>query len=200
MTAALIICVAIVAAAWLFNATHKGGTQPAKRRPEAPPPSHLPPRNPPASVPARSPPRRRVGATAKRDAEVAEKWESIVRRAPKIEGHPDEPYACDVIGESYYQDALEAIVGGKTEAGVAFKCKALLSPSRRGARSEDHEGSVTVYINGRRVGMLEIDAEQYDDWLEDRGIRYGPVVVEAIVVGGWRRPESEGKFGVNVQF
>ena len=72
---------------------------------------------------------------------LREKWESIVRRAPKIEGHPDEPYACDVMA-SPLSGHIEAIVGGKT--GRAWlSCAKRCCRQSRSARSEDHEGSVT---------------------------------------------------------
>ena len=55
-----------------------------------------------------------------------------------------------VVGESYYQDALDAICGGKCDEGHHLMCEAELRPE---PNNEYDRRAVGVYVEGRKVGI-----------------------------------------------
>ncbi len=105
-----------------------------------------------------------------------------------IEG--DGGYDLDVVGESYYQDALVRIAGPHTEDGRRVKVSAVLylepdNPHDRNA--------IRVEINGETVGHVSRElAPDLRKELISQGARSGHRVgVDAIIVGG-RIGESYG--------
>jgi hypothetical protein len=52
-----------------------------------------------------------------------------------------------VVGESYYQDALDAMCGGKCEEGHQLMCQAELRPE---PNDEYDKRAVGVYVDGRK--------------------------------------------------
>ena len=105
-----------------------------------------------------------------------------------IEG--DGAYDLDVVGESYYQDALVRIAGPHTEDGRRVKVAAVLylepdNPHDRNA--------IRVEINGATVGHIPRDlAGELRKELIGQGARSGDRIgVDAIIVGG-RVGESYG--------
>jgi hypothetical protein len=59
--------------------------------------------------------------------------------------------AVQVVGESYYQEALDAICGGKCEEGDQLMCQAELRPE---PDNEYDKRAVGIYVDGRKVGHL----------------------------------------------
>ena len=117
----------------------------------------------------------------------------------QLEGDGD--FETDVVGESYYQDALAEIAGPKTKAGVDLDVKARLVPEP----DNPHDANaVAVYIQGRKVGHLPRDmAAEWVASLTRRGDPRRIVEVDANITGGWRRERrdgkiSEGSFGVSL--
>ena len=112
-------------------------------------------------------------------------------------------WTVEVVGESHYQDALEAIAGGKTQHACRLEKWAHL------VREPDNpydRNAVAVHIDGVKVGHLaREDAASYsiifDELLQRHGLR--PVCL-ATIIGGWRRYsesgtiESEGSYGVEL--
>eukprot|EP00873_Tetraselmis_striata_P031941 jgi/Tetstr1/452205/TSEL_039241.t1 len=63
----------------------------------------------------------------------------------------DGSFEFDIVGESHYQDALDAICGGKCEEGHELECVALL---RREPHNKHDPNAIDVMINGRKVDHL----------------------------------------------
>jgi HIRAN domain len=103
----------------------------------------------------------------------------------------------EVVGESYYQDALDAICGGKCEEGHQLLCQAELRPE---PDNEYDEHAVAVHVDGRKVGHLSrADARKRQAELlalRSRGKR--PMCAAMITGGWWRGPADEGHYGVRL--
>lgn len=113
----------------------------------------------------------------------------------KIDGEGE--FEFDIVGESHYQDALSRIAGPKTEEGVEWYCEAELRPEP----SNPHDrNAVAVMIQGLKVGYLaREDAMAWKRALANTGRPDAPTLVDAVIVGGWRRPGGdEGSFGVKL--
>lgn len=107
----------------------------------------------------------------------------------RIEG--EGKFDFDIVGESYYQDALSRICGGKREDGHEHYCTAHLvaepdNPYDRNA--------VAVYIEGHKVGHIPRAAAPR----MAKSLRGQTAAVDAVIVGGWRRADDEGSFGVKL--
>ncbi len=106
----------------------------------------------------------------------------------------DGRYRVEVVGESYYQEALEVICGGRTEDGADHNCIATLVPEPDNPRDRN---AIRVDIDGRTVGYLpRFDAIGYRDGLMLAGIPLGALHCRAVVRGGWDRRGERGHFGV----
>lgn len=98
----------------------------------------------------------------------------------------------NVVGESHYQAALEAIAGGKTEDTCNLEKWAVL------LREPDNpydNNAVAIYILGQRVGYLgRNDAEEYAVIFDELWRNYGlRPACRASISGGWRRYAADGK-------
>ena len=103
-------------------------------------------------------------------------------------------YRIEVVGESHYQEVLEAICGGRTEAGADHDCVATLVPEPDNPHDRN---AIRVDIGGRTVGYLpRADAIGYRDGLALAGIPMGTLNCRAVVRGGWDRGGTRGYFGV----
>ncbi|MEE9313735.1 MAG: HIRAN domain-containing protein [Rhizobiaceae bacterium] len=98
----------------------------------------------------------------------------------------------DIVGESYYQQNLTKITGGKTEESAEFHCEAKLVPEKNNPHDSN---AVKITINGLQVGHLSRDdAADYRDW-------FGSVKAkcDSVIVGGWDRGNrGAGHFGVKL--
>jgi hypothetical protein len=104
-------------------------------------------------------------------------------------------YATHAEIEFDYQAALEAIVGGGTEAGANFECTAFLVPERK---DEDAADFVAIHISGYKVGYLNHEnGERYREFLASADLS-GFASCDGLIAGGWKREEGEGYFQVQL--
>lgn len=114
------------------------------------------------------------------------------KRIVEIEDLPYEQY--EIVGEASYQAALEQFAGPKTEQGADVQCEVLLV-CESGNRHD--RLAVRVDLNGVTVGYLaRDDARAFRQMLAEEGERGADVRAPAVITGGWRRPNSEGHFGI----
>jgi len=116
----------------------------------------------------------------------------------RVDGEGD--YDFDVVGEGYYQEALEQICGGRCEDGHELETEAVLVCEDSNPHDDQ---AVAVAIDGRKVAHLSReDARRFRETLASKGLVGRPVIVPALIVGGWRRERSgrvdEGSFGVKL--
>lgn len=102
----------------------------------------------------------------------------------------------EVVGESYYQDALWRIVGGIREDRVRHDVVAMLLPE---PDNEYDRNAIAVRISGLHVGYLSRhDAAAYLPGL--RAIMEAnpglPIALEGVIVGGGEREDGFGRLGV----
>ncbi len=103
-------------------------------------------------------------------------------------------FAFDIVGESHYQDALEAIAGKKTRDGKELRCTATVS---REVANPNDPNAVKVEIGGKTVGYFgKADAKDYAGQLASIG--GGTSDVAAMIVGGFKSKTKEGHFGVKL--
>lgn len=102
----------------------------------------------------------------------------------------------DIVGESFYQRALQAIAGDDPE-GVQLHCWAALVRERDNPKDDQ---AIAVRISGRTVGYLSRDfAPAYREAAATLGLGDGPVYCRAYVHGGWRaRNGKRNHYGVKL--
>jgi hypothetical protein len=99
----------------------------------------------------------------------------------------------EVVGESFHQDALWKLVGGRTTKLVNCPIRATLVPE---PDNPNDRNAVMVQIGGRCVGHLSRgDASAYLPGLQ-RLLVHGSVGLEGVIVGGGRRADGIGFLGV----
>ncbi|HEX2554888.1 MAG TPA: hypothetical protein VHL98_14400 [Microvirga sp.] len=104
-------------------------------------------------------------------------------------------YATHVEAESEYQDALEAIVGGRSEAEAWHECTAFLVPETDDP-ADPH--AVAVQVGGLKVGALNREeGERYRAFLAAAELDR-VASCDAVIYGGWRRGGAEGYFNVRL--
>lgn len=109
--------------------------------------------------------------------------------------HPQLPSArafrFEIVGESFYQDELDRIAGGKTEEGHNLKVEAELVPEPNNPKDRN---AVAVRIQGATVGYLPRHrAEQFLDLYPNGGW------CRAAIRGGWAgRRGEDGHYGVKL--
>ncbi|SEH16317.1 HIRAN domain-containing protein [Thermoleophilum album] len=107
-------------------------------------------------------------------------------------------FRVEVVGESRYQEALEAIAGGRTEEGADLETVALLVPE---PTNRYDPNAVQVMIDGKVVGYL---SRENAEVLQPRILEMvrrtrRAVACRARVVGGWNRGRGDrGHFGVRL--
>lgn len=115
------------------------------------------------------------------------------RAVMHMEGDGD--FAFDVVGEANYQDAIDVIVGGKTEDGHEHECLALLvrEPENRHDRN-----AIAVFIDSRKVGYVpRREAAAMSKLLDRKG--HQSFTADALIVGGWSQGRrGEGHYGVKL--
>jgi hypothetical protein len=104
-------------------------------------------------------------------------------------------YRVEVVGESQYQDALEAICGGRTRDGAQNQVTATVVLEDSNPYDEN---AVRVDISGRTVGYLSRQAAKtYRRRLKQVGASGQSVECSAVIRGGWDRGRNDrGHFGV----
>lgn len=106
-------------------------------------------------------------------------------------------FRVEVVGESNYQDALEAACGGRQRHGVEHDCIATLRAEPENPYDPD---AVRVELDGRLVGYLSRGAAKAFKPTADRLAAAGRVgTCHAQIVGGWDREHGDrGHFGINL--
>ncbi|MGI2025803.1 hypothetical protein [Endozoicomonas acroporae] len=108
----------------------------------------------------------------------------------------DGDFNVDAVGESNYQLELEEIAGGKLEESCDMPVDATL------VCEDDNpydDKAVAVVIEGEIVGYLSRkQARQHRKEMAKIGHDGQPAMVDAMIVGGWKRARSEGDFGVKL--
>lgn len=104
-------------------------------------------------------------------------------------------FSVEIVGESYYQDALNEIAGGKTFEGVEKVVEAQLVLEDSNPKDPK---AVRVDVDGRPVGYLSREvARQYRTRLADAGHPQVDAFCKAVIRGGWDRGGGDtGHFGV----
>jgi len=106
-------------------------------------------------------------------------------------------YSVDIVGESKYQPALEAICGGRTDESQETIVVATL------VHEDDNpydNRAIRVDIQGRTVGYLSREnARQYRKAIRDGGYPGITATCSAMIVGGWDRGRGDrGHYGVKL--
>lgn len=107
----------------------------------------------------------------------------------------DGEYGFDIVGESRYQDRLQAIAGPRTEEGCDHACTAVLLPEPDNPYDPN---AVSVAIDGHVVGYLARSATVvFITALA--GASYTAAACRARIRGGWDRgPDDRGYYGVKL--
>lgn len=119
--------------------------------------------------------------------------------APEVQRSIPGPgkYAFDIVGESNYQNSLEAICGGKKEKSAKHRTEAELHLED----SNPYDNmAVRVEIEGKTVGYFSRNAARsYRDQLKMLGQDHSVCKCKAMIVGGWRKSKlDQGSFGVKL--
>lgn len=119
----------------------------------------------------------------------------VIRTAGSIRG-PKE-YACEIVGESHYQDHLEQLAGGRSRESAEVNRKAVLYLDNDNPHDRK---AVAIYIDGLLVGYLPRDfARGYRAQLKRKKTPHANLTCDARIVGGWDRGgDNRGHFGVRL--
>lgn len=106
-------------------------------------------------------------------------------------------YDVDIVGESHYQQAIEALAGGRHADGVKVEKTATLILDNLNRYDKQ---AVAVEIDGRKVGHLSREnARIYREHLKESGDPNRTVSCPALICGGWDRgSDDRGHFGVKL--
>lgn len=121
------------------------------------------------------------------------------RRIPDLGHNPDTfgqiegpgEFEFDIVGESFYQDALDQICGGKLPEGHDHECVAYLVPEP----DNPHDANaVAVYIDNLKVGHVP----SYATPRMAAALAGRTVTVDAMIIGGWTSDSGDGHYGVKL--
>jgi hypothetical protein len=106
-------------------------------------------------------------------------------------------FTFEIVGESYRQEALDDLCGGKCEDGHDLETKAELCFVEDNPHDPD---AVGVFIDARLVGYIPRDlAKQFRNDILRLNPEERPVTCDAKIVGGWDRGDGdEGHYGVKL--
>lgn len=101
----------------------------------------------------------------------------------------------EVVGDSYYQDALWQLVGGRTTERIRMPIRAVLVAD---SDNPYDSNAISVWIDGATVGHLSReDAEAYRPGLLTLQAREGKAIaLTGVIVGGGIREDGPGYLGV----
>lgn len=104
-----------------------------------------------------------------------------------------------VVGESYYQEDLWRVVGGRTWEPVRHQIVAVLVPEPQNAVDPN---AVSVWVDAAKVGYLSrADASRLVTGLRAMMEREGmPVAIPGVIVGGGQREDGLGRLGVFLRY
>ena len=105
-------------------------------------------------------------------------------------------YDIDIVGESHYQDNLEKICGERSKEGEEKQVRAMLILENNNPKDKN---AIRVEINGLPVGYFDkMAAAEFRKALKKTSIGNTPIQCEALIVGGWKRKNSIGSYGVKL--
>jgi hypothetical protein len=118
-------------------------------------------------------------------------------KVPTIHLAPGRGFTFGVVGESNYQDALNAICGGKREEGHKWPVTAHL---RLDDRNPHDPLAVAVWISGKVVGYVAgEDAKRLRTELLALNVGDRSIACSGKIVGGWDRGQGdEGHYGLKL--
>lgn len=108
----------------------------------------------------------------------------------------------DIVGESYYQDALASIAGPKCEDGYHLPVTVELRREPKNPHATDGN-AVACLINGKKVGYVNHgDSARLQPMLRQFEKDKKKAGVDGYIVGGWSREggRDEGHYGVKIRF
>jgi len=107
------------------------------------------------------------------------------------------PGSFDVVGESNYQDNIEAICGGRKADGEEREVEAVLVLEDG---NQYDSLAVRIDVQGKTVGYLSRQsARAYREWLQEIGHQGVWAIWDAMIRGGWDRGQGDrGHYGVEV--
>ena len=116
------------------------------------------------------------------------------KRLPAFLG--DGQFEQEIVGESFYQGALEVIAGERDEEGVEEYIAATILPENDNTHDAN---AVAIFIGDEKVGYFaRSEASEIREELAAIGASQGGQC-EAVVVGGWDRGRGNvGHFGVKL--
>ncbi|KZY53126.1 hypothetical protein A3734_16755 [Sulfitobacter sp. HI0054] len=99
-----------------------------------------------------------------------------------------------IVGESFYQENLEGIAGGKNEQSAEIIVRVEL---RRTPNNPYDSNAVGVFVEDLQVGNLSReDAKVMGSFLLSEGVASAQCL--GTIIGGWKRKDSEGHFGLEL--
>lgn len=108
----------------------------------------------------------------------------------------DGTYSFQIVGESFYQDALAYIAGPKEPDAKEHICEARLIPDDNNRHDSN---AIRIEIDDYQVGYLDRgNAASFRTILAAKGVRDCATRCDAVIVGGWLRGRSEGDYGVRL--
>lgn len=115
----------------------------------------------------------------------------------KILSSPFAYFEYEIVGESFYQNNLLKIIGSKSEESIELKVNALL---QRDLNNKHDKNAVAVYVNDLQVGHLNRhDAKFFCEIIKSKRFKDNDCFdVDGLIVGGWKRKNSEGNLGVKL--
>lgn len=141
---------------------------------------------------------RSAAKPAARPVKPAPRPRVLVTTGPAIRLAGDGSFGQEVVGESFNQDALNTLCGGKCEEGHELECRAVLTPEP--ANPYDRN-AVMVTVNGHKVAHLgRQDAKRFHAQMMALGAGPGQSAeCGAVINGGWiRKTGDEGHYGVEL--
>jgi len=107
----------------------------------------------------------------------------------------------DVVGEGHYQEALISIAGPKTKHGLneGLDDLPVMIQLKREPTNPYDKNAVQCLIEGKLVGYIDRqDAPALQDVLRQREKKGLKAEVPGYIIGGWKRPGSEGNYSVRL--
>jgi len=120
--------------------------------------------------------------------------EALLSLIRDFELAPSEDEQRSIVGESFYQENLEEIAGGKHEQSAEIIVRVEL---RRTPNNPYDSNAVGVFVEDLQVGNLSReDAKIMGAFLISEGVASAQCL--GTIIGGWKRKDSEGHFGLEL--
>lgn len=116
-----------------------------------------------------------------------------------LSGRTGGQFTFEVVGESYYQDALDDLCGGKCEEGHQKRIIVILSPEDD--NPYDSNAVAVLSRDGEKLAHLSrADAVLFRKEMARIGRTGESLKCAGLIVGGWIRPSGdEGSYGLRLR-